>query len=197
MPIPKEYREICEMLLQATKDRRVNWFTQGSINAVFFQDFRLELWAGTDEAGNKFIAMGIRDPKSKNLADDWYVEEKEEEFDLMRNLYDSVRRQTGKVEQRIEELKDSLKAGKSVGISAQDLLIIESAKYGARGKFNEVTDILKRRIVLGRIDNFPVTNETLGGDPIPTVVKMLTINYKYMNQSFTFTYREGQVISLP
>jgi hypothetical protein len=198
MSIPKEYRDICEMLLNATEHRRVSWITQGTIYVVYFKDFRLELWSGSDETDSEFIAMGLRDPRHQNLADNWHVEEKEtEEFALMKRLYDSVRRQTGKVEQRLQELRDLLKTDKQVGVRAQELLNIESAQYGVENNMKDVADILKRRIILGRIENFPVTNESLGGDPAPGSVKMLTVKYSYMGQSHTSNFREGLMISLP
>ena len=195
MPIPKEYRDICEMLSKATADKRVTWIVDGTTYALHLPDFSFELWGGTDEQSNEFVAVGLREPESRTTVDNWFVEESDQDFPMMRDLYASVRRQTGNVSQKLQALRELLKTGQNIGTA--DLLTIESAQYGAQGKWSEVADILRRRIAAGRIDNFRVNNESMGGDPLPGVVKVLTVKYSYMGKSHSASFTENEVISLP
>jgi hypothetical protein len=77
------------------------------------------------------------------------------------------------------------------------LLIIDSAQYGAKGRFNDVTDILSSKIIYGRLEKFPVTNATLGPDPIYGTPKILTVRYKYCGKFHTISVPEGGTLSLP
>jgi hypothetical protein len=77
------------------------------------------------------------------------------------------------------------------------LLVIDSAQYGARGQVNDVTDILSSRIIYGRLERFPVTNATLGPDPIYGTPKTLTVKYKYCGKPHTISVPEGGTLSLP
>jgi hypothetical protein len=199
MPIPKEYREVCEMLLNATEDDRVIWVAEGGNVAVHLPDFSLVMWAGTDDQSNKgFVGMGLRAAKeSREQIDNWYIEEGEEEFTLMTRLYGSARRYTGGVAQNLTVLRDLLNSGKRVGTPADELLIVHSASYGAKTQLTDVTDILRRRMVSGRIENFLVTNEAFGGDPIHGVPKVLTVEYSYMGRTRVASIAEGAMVSLP
>ena len=75
--------------------------------------------------------------------------------------------------------------------------MVEVSQYGIDDKMKDVTNILNGKIVLGRIDGFPVTNSSLGGDPAPGQIKMLIVRYSYMRQSYALSFQEGQMISLP
>jgi hypothetical protein len=77
------------------------------------------------------------------------------------------------------------------------LLIIDSAQYGAKGKTNDVTDILKSKIVSGHIKDFPVTNDTLGPDPIEGERKILTVKYTYCGELRSIEVLERGTLSLP
>lgn len=77
------------------------------------------------------------------------------------------------------------------------LLIIDSAEYGAEGQTKDVAHILWSKIVSGRIENFPVTNDTLGPDPIPRVHKVLTVKYKYHGENLSISVPENGTLSIP
>jgi len=197
MNIPKQYRDICEMLFQATNDGRVSWIEMGGTITVRLPDFSLEIWGGTDERSIEFVAMGLRDPKSRELFDSWYVEDGETDFEMMKSLFVMARRQTGGIAKRLQKLRDLLKTSEQIGGAAPEVLVIESALYGAGGKTIEVAHILRPKIESGKIENFRVTNEAFGSDPVPNVVKTLTIKYSYMGQSRSASFPEGGKISLP
>jgi hypothetical protein len=62
MPIPDDYKDICAMLLEATKQGRVNWLEGGSSFIVRLPEFDFEIWSGIDELDEKrFVAIGLRD----------------------------------------------------------------------------------------------------------------------------------------
>jgi hypothetical protein len=75
-------------------------------------------------------------------------------------------------------------------------LVILSGIYGAQGKMNNVTDILKSKMREGRLEIF-VSNDDLGGDPIPGVVKQLEVAYSYGGKEYSATVKEREKLSLP
>ena len=99
----------------------------------------------------------------------------------------------------IDDLIEKLKKGvQKTGAATEEILVIDSARYGAEGKTKDVTNILQAKIVSGRIENFPITNEAFGGDdPIPGVLKMLDVNYTYLGESRSVSIQENKTFSLP
>jgi hypothetical protein len=78
------------------------------------------------------------------------------------------------------------------------LLFIDSAKYGVVGKTNDVTDVLRSKVVLGRIENFSVTNSTLGPDPAKgDTNKKLTVKYIYCGKLQIIEIPEKGILSIP
>ncbi len=78
------------------------------------------------------------------------------------------------------------------------VLVINSAEYGIAGQTNDVTDILRSKVVWGRIENFSVTNDTLGPDPAKHKSKEVTVRYRYCcGDVRTKVVPEGGVLSLP
>ena len=75
-------------------------------------------------------------------------------------------------------------------------LTIHSAQYGAQGITDDVTRLLRSKVLEGRLE-FPVTNAELGGDPIKGVKKHLEVVYSYAGQKHTITIPEGETLSLP
>jgi len=75
-------------------------------------------------------------------------------------------------------------------------LIIHSAKYGAKDKWNDVTQLLRSKISAGRVE-LRVSNENLGGDPVPGVVKELVLDYSYGGKRSTKKILENETLSLP
>jgi hypothetical protein len=197
MKVPNEYKDICDMLLQATQEGRVKWVDKQGTMTVCLADFDLEMWSGTDERDTEFVAMGLRDPQSKKLIDSWYVESGQTDFEMMRDLFAMARRQTGGIAEGLQKLRELLRSGETIGVVASESLVIESALYGAGEKTVDVTHILRSKIESGKINNFPVTNQTMGGDPIVGVGKTLTIKYSYMGQSRSISISEGSKVSLP
>ena len=78
------------------------------------------------------------------------------------------------------------------------LLFIDSARYGVVGKTNDVTDVLRSKVVAGRIENFPVTNNTLGPDPAKgDTNKKLTVKYMYCGELRVIEIPEKGILSIP
>lgn len=77
------------------------------------------------------------------------------------------------------------------------ILLINSAQYGAQGVTKDVTDILQSKIVSGRVEHFPVTNETLGPDPAKGFGKVLSVKYTYCGEVRSKEIQEGGILSLP
>jgi hypothetical protein len=116
MPIPNDYREICEMLLTATHEKRVTWTEERGTIAVQLPQFNLEIWSGSDDQTQKeFVGLGLRDPKDKQLVDNWYVEEGDEDFDALLELWRSARRQARGVPDKLEQVRQFLRHGGEVG----------------------------------------------------------------------------------
>lgn len=111
MPIPDDYREICEMLLDATRANRVKWIEARGIIAVKLPKFNLEIWSGTDEANKEFVAVGLKDPKDNQLIDNWYLEEGDADFAPLVELWKSARRQARDVPAKLEAIREFLRQG--------------------------------------------------------------------------------------
>ena len=80
-------------------------------------------------------------------------------------------------------------------IAVRNLQILH-AKYGANGKFNDVTKLLNSKIEKDRLTGI-VSNEFLGGDPIPQIVKQLTVEYSCLGQVRSLVVTEGQKLDIP
>src|SRR5262249_9795725 len=101
MPIPDDYRDICQMLLEATRARRVKWIEKGGTIAVQLPDFDVEIWSGSDERTDReFVAVSLKE--SQKLLDNWYVEEGDEDFAALHDLWDTARRQARGVPKKLE-----------------------------------------------------------------------------------------------
>jgi hypothetical protein len=115
MPIPEDYRDICEMLLDATRRNRVKWIEKGGSIAVQFAGLNLEIWSGNDELSERaFVAVGLKDSKS-NLIDNWYVEEGDDGFAELHELWSSARRRARDVPKKLEALRKLLRSGGEIG----------------------------------------------------------------------------------
>lgn len=116
MPIPDHYKDICEMLLEATREGRVKWTEKGGTIAVAIPDFNVEIWSGSDDRTEReFVAVGLRDPKDQKLVDNWYVEEGDEDFAILLDLWSSARRLARGVPNKLEALRGLLRRGGPVG----------------------------------------------------------------------------------
>ena len=77
------------------------------------------------------------------------------------------------------------------------ILTIDSAEYGAMGETNDVAHVLWSKIVDGRIENFPITNITLGCNPAKGKPKILIVKYKYCGENLSISVPEGGTLSIP
>ena len=75
-------------------------------------------------------------------------------------------------------------------------LVICTATYGAQDKMNDVTQILASNVKDGKLELL-VSNDNLGGDPIPRVAKKLRVEYICAGKQHSTTVDEGETLSLP
>lgn len=74
--------------------------------------------------------------------------------------------------------------------------IIREATYGAQGRWVDVTHRLIARIREDKL-SLTVTNEELGGDPFPGVLKSLQLAYSYSGENYSVSVQEGELLSIP
>jgi hypothetical protein len=115
MPIPNDYLDICEMLLDATMKGRVNWTEEGLFFAVRLPEYRFEIWSGTDEENRPFVAAGLRGPTDRGLLDNWYVEEGDKDYNMMFRLISEARRKARRLPEKLDSLRKLLKSGSIIG----------------------------------------------------------------------------------
>jgi hypothetical protein len=122
MPIPNEYRDICEMLLEATNEGRVAWTEKSGTLIVRLPEFNLELWSGTDDRDQTdFVAVGLKDPRGQRLIDNWYVQEGDKDFEMLRILNGSALRQVRRISEKLDTLREMLRSGNKVGVEDDDV----------------------------------------------------------------------------
>jgi hypothetical protein len=68
--------------------------------------------------------------------------------------------------------------------------------YGIQGRTAEVTEVLRRRSRDGVL-TLVVSNNELGGDPVPGADKILIVVYKYRGQETATAIREGYTLTIP
>lgn len=76
----------------------------------------------------------------------------------------------------------------------QEKLVILSATYGVTGKTNDVTQLLRSRILPPGKLVCPVDNSSLGGDPAIGMLKELKVNYSYAGEK---VIPEHEILTLP
>ena len=76
-------------------------------------------------------------------------------------------------------------------------IVILSAGYGARDRFVDVTRILQGRQGRDGTLRMNVTNDTMGGDPIPGPDKVLRVDYQFQGRTLHKDVREGDQLVLP
>jgi hypothetical protein len=74
-------------------------------------------------------------------------------------------------------------------------LIIHSAVYGAGSLFVDVVDKLDRYITYRGL-SFRISNQGMGGDPVPGVKKELRINYSLNGKRIEETINENEELSI-
>jgi hypothetical protein len=73
---------------------------------------------------------------------------------------------------------------------------VSSARYGSDPTFADVTDLVQELVQDSRLDLL-VNNQSMGGDPIENVPKVLSIYYRLDGVLETATVDEGDTITLP
>jgi hypothetical protein len=68
--------------------------------------------------------------------------------------------------------------------------------YGVQGRTADVTEVLRRRSRDGVLA-LVVSNNELGGDPVPGADKILIVVYKYRGQETATAIREGYTLTIP
>lgn len=100
----------------------------------------------------------------------------------------------------ITQLEESearfLEAPSSSSTLNNDNLTILSARYGAKNGWMEVAPLLRAKIEDGKLQ-VSATNEELGGDPTPGVVKKLEVTYSQDGRTYSKTVSESKILSLP
>jgi hypothetical protein len=74
-------------------------------------------------------------------------------------------------------------------------LVIHSAKYGAKGIENDVTELLQSKVSADKLKI--AASNRLGGDPFPNEPKELVVDYSHKGERRIITVKEGNVLSLP
>ena len=92
------------------------------------------------------------------------------------------------VKSELGALREAAKADQAAAIEERSL-IIKSAKYGAEGHYNDVTDRVKSAIAAGKV-KMRVDDDVFGPDPIKKVPKKVTVDYVYAG-------REGYSKTVP
>jgi hypothetical protein len=129
MPIPSNYRDICEMLIKASDAGRVNWLEEGDTLVVRLPDYNLNLWSGEEE-DRRFIAVGLKTPGQKGLIDNWYVDEGEEDFAALERLWGAARHNSHRVAQKLDELRKLLQGDDKIGLDDTEPMTTEGSIPG-------------------------------------------------------------------
>jgi len=79
--------------------------------------------------------------------------------------------------------------------AVQQELRIVKARYGARGTFVDVTDVLQQKVKDGSLSI--QADNSIKGDPLPGVVKALEVEYRHQGKTHTVEVREGKTLELP
>ncbi len=75
-------------------------------------------------------------------------------------------------------------------------LSITRAEYGQGTRWLDVTEMLNREIRSGAL-RMDINNETMGGDPAPSNLKTLRVQFLYQGQQRTVTIAENAQLNLP
>lgn len=125
MPIPKEYREIILDLKSATDEGRVNWLTDRFNVSVQIAESIIELWGGEDsESDQSFVSCSLKSivPRARdNALDAWFLEEGDEEYPLVQQLYLTAKRQGLGIPGKLDEISKALKSSKKIGVKKASL----------------------------------------------------------------------------
>jgi HEAT repeat protein len=115
-----------------------------------------------------------------------------------RSLKDEASAVALRIAKKIGGAADAPKLLAQMGQKPVKVEIIK-AEYGAEGKFKDVTEVLRRHAT-----NYPLIvlpssgyNEALGGDPVPSVVKQLKVQYRIDGKPGEVSLAEDAPVLLP
>lgn len=112
MPIPESYREVLGLLARATAEGRVDWTERAGSFVAPFSNFEFAMWGGQDEENGKdFVAVAIQAPKGERGGpiDNWFVEEDDQDYRYMEALRQDARRRARSIDNKLDEMRASLK----------------------------------------------------------------------------------------
>jgi hypothetical protein len=107
-------------LLTKTKEYGVNWQPTTSSNSfiVTSDDVTISISHGTDDNTDVgFVAISLRDKLGKTM-DNFWVEENEQEYKMMLELYTFARRKANNVDETMDSLIKKLSEGGEFGEKA-------------------------------------------------------------------------------
>ena len=84
----------------------------------------------------------------------------------------------------------------SVNGSSEDSLIILTARYGTKNTYTDVVKILQDKVINNSL-LIPVTNKTMGGDPVVGAGKTLELTYSFKGSEKSTTIQENGTLKLP
>lgn len=97
---------------------------------------------------------------------------------------------------QLEESDNKFLDTPTISLASKSDFTILYAKYGVNNSWMDVAPVLRAKIQDGKLQ-ISVTNEQLGGDPAPGVVKKMELTYLYNGRTYSKTISETEMVSLP
>lgn len=119
MPMPKDYREIVKALSSKTEEGNVGWRKDKYAVSVTVDNTKFSLWAGNDETLDvPFVAFGLSDPQGAAI-DTWFVDESDDDYPEIFQLYQSASRYAQGVPARLKQLAGLISELKVIGVPGE------------------------------------------------------------------------------
>lgn len=115
MPIPADYCEIVDSLLDKSNKGLAHW-TRGQFGVqIELDDARFTMWSGTDEHTEEaFVAFSLNAANGATL-DSWFVDERDSDYDQMRLLFAAAKRHADGIPERLKNIKEQLAKATMIG----------------------------------------------------------------------------------
>jgi hypothetical protein len=115
MSIPTDYKDLIEELSVATKKGRVLWKVKKFRMEVTISDTKFSLHQNTNNTTKRsFITLSLLD-QNDHLLDTWDVDEGENDFDLIKDLYDGAKREALSLPERLSSIREELLKSAIIG----------------------------------------------------------------------------------
>lgn len=189
-----DYNPIIDKLLDKTTQGTLGWspsYEENTFIAALEGEFSFQVgrpradaatFVMKDSKDNKLVEMTCYDVPPYQRREGY-----NEYYEKVAALYE---------EARVVALDVSNKLTAAQGLLDRLVPTIRDARYGARDSWADVAEILRAKIQAGKL-RVAVTNEELGGDPIPGVEKTLEINYTVGSKPYSKTVRERDILFVP